>query len=221
MIRFQRTINATAALAAVLVTSPVEAQSAKAVLDHAVSAWANVKSLSGTFEQTLENTLLHTTGVAHGTYSQQRPNKLAVRFTDPGGDAIVSDGKFLWVYLKQSAPDKVIKRPASDRDDVPIDISQFLDNAAARFDITRTGAESVNGRPAQVLSLTPKSGTRAAFTHATVWVDDADGLVRQFEVVENANLTRRIRLQTLNVNPTLGASEFTFTIPKGVKVVTP
>lgn len=210
----------TAALAAVLVAAPLEAQSATAVLNRAVTAWNGVTSMSGTFEQTLTNSLLHTSGIAHGSYSQQRPNKLAVRFAE-AGDVIVSDGKFLWAYLKQSAPDKVIKRPVSDRADIPIDISQFLDAATTRFDIVRTGAENVNGRPAQILGLTPKKGTRTTFTHATVWVDDADGLIRQFELVENENLTRRIQLKTLTVNPTIPSSEFTFVVPKGVKVVTP
>jgi outer membrane lipoprotein carrier protein len=214
-------ISATAALAAVLVGGPLRAQSASAVLDKAVSAWGDVRSLSGTFEQTLQNTLMHTRGVSHGTFAEQRPNKLAVHFTDPAGDAVVSDGKYLWVYLKQAAPDQVIRRPAADRADVPIDVSQFLDAASSRFDIVRSGSENVNGRPAQVLGLTPKQGTRAPFSHATVWVDDADGLVRQFEVVENENVTRRIRLTTMTVNSAIPASEFTFAVPKGVKVVTP
>jgi len=217
----QRSIIVTAAFAAVLVTARAEAQSAGAVLDRATAAWNGVKSLRGTFEQTLQNTLMRTSSVAHGEFSQQRPNKLAIRFTDPAGSAIVADGRFLWVYLKESAADQVLKRPASERNDVPIDVSQFLDAATSRFDIVRTGAESVNGRPAQMLGLTPKKGTRAAFTHATVWVDDSDGLIRQFEVVESTNVTRRVRLTTLVVNPTIPASEFVFTIPKGVKVVTP
>jgi outer membrane lipoprotein-sorting protein len=127
----------------------------------------------------------------------------------------------LWAYLKQMDAKQVIKRPASDRSDVPIDVSQFLDAATSRFDIVQAGAESVNGRPAHMLGLTPKKGTRAAFTHATVWVDDGDGMIRQFEVVESANVTRRIRLTALVVNPTIPASEFVFTVPPGVKVVTP
>ena len=33
--------------------------------------------------------------------------------------------------------------------------------------------------------LMPKAGTNAPFTKATVWVDDDDSLIREFEVVRS------------------------------------
>jgi outer membrane lipoprotein carrier protein len=206
---------------ATTLSGTARAQAASAIVDRAVAAWAKVNSFSGTFEQTLTNSLLRSSSLARGEFRQERPNKLAIRFNEPAGDAIVADGKFLWVYLQQAAPNQVIKRPASDRADVPIDVSRFLDAPATRYDIVAGGAESVGGRPAHVLALTPKSGTTSPFSHATVWVDDADGLIRQFEVAETNGNTRRIRLTTLVVNPTLKASDFVFTMPKGAKVITP
>jgi outer membrane lipoprotein carrier protein len=191
------------------------------VVDKAVGAWANVKSLSGTFEQTLTNPLMRSTTTARGSYREQRPNKLAIRFTEPAGDAIVADGQYLWVYLPQAAPNQVRKLPATDQAEIPIDMSQFLDHATQKFDIVEKGAENVGDRPAHALALTPKASTPAVFARATVWVDDADGLVRQFEVTEHSGLIRRIRLTLLTVNPTLTASDFSFTPPKGVKIITP
>jgi len=185
----------------------------------AVAAWKNVSSLSGTFEQQLTNPLVRSTTTAKGTFAQQRPNKLAVRFTEPPGDAIVADGKSLWVFLQQAAPGQVIKRPITDEMASPIDVGQFLDAPAARFDISARGAELVGDRPAQAVNLTPKKGTDAPFTRATVWIDDADGMVRQFEVTEQSGLVRRIRLTKLVVNPALAPSEFKFTVPRGVRIV--
>lgn len=211
----------TAVSMAMILSGTAHAQAPSAIVDRAVTAWAKVHSLSGTFEQTLTNPLLGSTSLAQGEFRQERPNKLAIRFSTPAGDAIVADGRFLWVYLQQAAPNQVIKRPASDQMDVPIDISQFLDAPAAKYDIVAGGAEGVAGRPAHILSLTPKRSTRAAFGHATVWVDDADGLIRQFEVVETNGNTRRIRLTKLDVNPALKASDFVFTMPKGARVITP
>lgn len=188
-------------------------------VDKAVAAWKNVKSMSGTFEQTLTNTLMRTTTTAKGTYAQQQPNKLSVRFTDPAGDAIVGDGAHLWVYLQQAAPGQVVKTPMSDQMASPIDVGKFLDSPATKYDMVAKGAENVGDRPAQVVNLTPKKGVEAVFTKATVWIDDADGLIRQFEVTESSGLVRRIRLTKLNVNPTIPASEFKFVVPKGVRVV--
>jgi outer membrane lipoprotein carrier protein len=203
--------------AAVVAAAPLHAQN-KAV-DRAVKAWKPVKSISGTFEQTLTNPLMRSTTTAKGTFAQQQPNKLAVRFTEPAGDAIVADGANLWVFLQQAAPGQVIKRPISDEMASPIDIGQFLDAPATRFDIAAKGAEAVGDRPAQAVNLTPKKGVDAPFTRATVWIDDADGMIRQFEVTESSGLVRRIRLTKLNVNPSIAAGEFRFVVPKGVRVV--
>ena len=52
-----------------------------------------------------------------------------------------------------------------------------------------------------------------------MWIDDADAMIRQFEVTEQSGLIRRIRLTKMNVNPELTASDFRFVVPKGVKVI--
>jgi outer membrane lipoprotein carrier protein len=188
-------------------------------VDRATAAWKNVRSVSGTFEQTITNPLVRSTTVARGNFAQQQPNKLSVRFTDPAGDAIVSDGSNLWIFLQQAAPGQVIKRPVSDRMASPIDVGQFLESPASRYDIVARGPDSVSGRGVQAIGLTPKKGVDAPFTKATVWIDDADGLIRQFEVVEQSGIVRRIRLTKLNLNPALAPSEFRFSVPKGVRVV--
>jgi outer membrane lipoprotein carrier protein len=221
MLTIRRFHAAIAAAAIVATASVAAAQPPISTIDRAIAAWSKVHSLSGTFEQTLTNPLVQSISVSHGQFRQQRPNKLSIRFTDPAGDAIVADGKFIWVYLRQSAPNQVIKRGQSEQMDVPLDLSQFLDATTARYDLVSKGEESVNGRPATAVGLTPKTGTGAAFKSATVCVDDADGLIHQFEVTESTGVMRRIRLTTMSVNPTLKSSDFAFVVPKGVKVVTP
>lgn len=204
-------------MALIAVPIPMAAQSA--AVNKAVAAWKNVKTMSGSFEQTLTNTLMRSTTTAKGTFAQQQPNKLSVRFSDPAGDAIVADGSSLWVYLQRATPGQVIKRPMTDQMASPIDVGQFLDSPATKYDIVAKGAENVGDQSTQMVGLTPKKGVDAPFTKATVWIDDADGYIRQFEVTESTGLVRRIRLTKLNVNPTIPASEFLFVVPKGVRVV--
>jgi outer membrane lipoprotein-sorting protein len=188
-------------------------------VDRAVDAWSKVKSLSGSFEQTLQNPLTRRTSTAAGSFKQQRPNKLAIRFTDPAGDAIVADGQFLWVNLQQATPGQVIKRPLTDDMAAPVDLGQFLDAPATKFDIVAGGAETVGGRSTHKFDLTPKRRSTAAFNKATVWIDDADGLIRQFEVSETSGVVRRVRLTKLDVNAAVSASDFKFTVPKGLRVI--
>ena len=198
---------------------PISLQAQNKSVDKAVAAWKNVKSMSGTFEQTLANPLMRSTATAKGTFAQQQPNKISIRFTDPANDAIVADGTNLWVFLQQAAPGQVIKRPISDEMASPIDIGQFLDSPGTKYDIMARGADTLGGRAVQAVNLTPRKGVEAPFTKAIVWIDDADGLIRQFEVTESTGLVRRIRMTKLNLNPTIPASEFRFTVPKGIRVV--
>lgn len=209
-----------ALLAAAVIAAPAGAQSVDATIDRAVAAWAKVKTLRGNFEQTVSNQLTGSTAAARGTFAQQRPNRLSIRFSDPASDAIVSDGKYVWVYLPSSAPGQVIKRAATDRGAVPIDLTgQFLDAPRSKYDISAASNKTVDGHAAHGLLLVAKKGGSSPLTRATVWVDDDDFLIREFESTEATGVTRHVKLTSVEVNGPVDAGAFTFAVPKGVRVV--
>jgi outer membrane lipoprotein carrier protein len=209
-----------AAALAVAVTSTTTAQPAAAVLDRAVRAYENVKTLRATFSQTITNPLLGATVTSKGEVVQRRPSHVSVRFTDPAGDRIVADGKWVWFYLPSSTPGQVIRaRIAPGSQGSPDLTAQFLETPRTRFDVTDLGRDTVNGRPARVLSLVPKTGVDAPFTKAVIWVDSADALIRQFELTEPSEIVRRVTIRTLTLNPTVSASAFRFTPPSGTTVI--
>jgi outer membrane lipoprotein carrier protein len=215
--RLSIALAALAAAAAPLV-APLAAQTDP--IDRAVAAWAKVKTVKGTFEQMVTNSLTGTSATARGEYVQERPNRLAIRFHQPDGGAIVSDGKLLWVYLPNSTPGQVMKRSATDRSAVPIDFTgQFLEAPKSKYDITAIGTKTVDGHTAHGFKVVPKPGTSSPFTTASVWVDDDDSLIREFEGTESSGITRHIHIQSLDLNPPVDRSAFTFTPPSGVKVV--
>lgn len=196
------------------------AQSVDATIDRAVAAWSKVKTVRGKFEQTVTNSLTGNSATSKGEYAQERPNRLAIRFAPPMTDAIVADGNALWVYLSSSAPGQVIKRRATDRSAVPIDLTgQFLDAPKSKYDITAVDTKTIDGHAARGLGLVPKKGVNAPFTKATVWVDDDDSLIREFEVSESSGVTRRVHLTSIEINAPIDRSTFTFTVPQGVKIV--
>lgn len=200
--------------------APLAAQSVDATIDRAVSAWAKVRTVRGTFEQTVTNPLTGSSAAARGEFAQQRPNKLSIRFTKPDSGAIVADGKYLWIYLPSTTPGQVIKRPATDRAAVPIDLTgQFLDAPKATYDITPAASKTVSGHPAHGLQLVAKKGAEAPVVKATVWVDDDDALIREFESTEQSGVTRHVRLTSLDVNAPLTNASFAFAVPKGVRVL--
>ena len=199
--------------------APLAAQTADPI-ERATAAWAKVKTVKGTFEQTVTNSLTGTSATTHGDYMQERPNRLSIRFRQPDAGAIVSDGKTLWVYLPASSPGQVVKRPATDRSAVPIDFTgQFLESPHSKYDIVPLGTRTVEGHAAHGFKLTPKAGTSAGFTVASVWVDDDDSLIREFEETETNGVTRHIRLTSVEPNAAVDRGSFTFTPPSGVKIV--
>jgi outer membrane lipoprotein carrier protein len=207
---------------AILAAAPLAAgaQSVDVTIDRAVAAWAKVTTVRGSFEQTVSNSLTGSSATAHGEYVQERPGRLAIRFTAPDSGAIVSDGKAVWVFLPASAPGQVVKRPATDRSAAPIDLTgQFLDAPRTKYDISAAATRTVAGHLARGLVLVPKKGATAPFSKATVWVDDDDSLIREFEESEPSGVTRHIVITAIQTNVAVDRSAFSFTIPKGVKVV--
>src|SRR5688572_30778555 len=101
-------IRPTVALAAALVVAlpaaaaprgkalaPRRAQDPAATLDRAAKAFKQAKSVRASFEQTLKNPLTGTEATAVGELLLDQPNRLAVTFSRPAGDRIVSDGRWL------------------------------------------------------------------------------------------------------------------------------
>ena len=213
-------IAALFAVPTLIAGTPLRAQSVGATIDRAVAAWAKVKTVRGTFDQTVTNPLTGTSASARGEYAQERPNRLAIHFLPPQADAIVSDGATLWIYLPSSAPGQVIKRRATDGASVPIDLTgQFLDAPRSKYDITAGGTKTVDGHATHALALVPKAGASSPFTKATVWVDDDDSLIREFEETETSGVVRHVHLTTVSPNAAVDRSAFTFAVPAGVKIV--
>ena len=195
------------------------AQRGATALDRAASAWSRVQSARGTFEMTVTNSLLGSSAVSRAEFQQQRPNRVAIHFTDPRGDAIVADGKNIWIYQPSATPGQVLKRSVKEMGLTPVDLSQFLDKPRERFTVTDRAAERIGGRAVAVVVLIPRGGTTAPFSRATVWIDEQDATVRRLELQEGNGVSRRIEIMSLTPNAKVDAKAFSFSVPRGVKVI--
>ena len=201
-----------------LLVATLQSPADKAI-ESAVAAYAGIRTAKATFEQTIMNPLLGSELKSRGEFEQSRPNRFAFRFTDPKGDVIVCDGRYVWAYLPTSTPGRVNRAPCGGDQAGSLDlIGEFFTNPKDRYTIGDGGAATIGDRKTRVVLLTPKS-KEAAFTRAKVWIDPTSGSLVQFEAVEPSGLTRLVRITRFTPNAPVNQSAFTFTVPKGVKVV--
>jgi len=192
------------------------------VIARAVKAWSKVRTLRATFEQTVTNPITGSAMHSRGELQQRKPNRLAITFSDPAGDRIIADGAHVWLFLPSATPGQVIRMTTAQAGASNTDlIGQFLDAPRSRYEITDAGSDSVNGRATRALVLVAKPGQALPFIRAKVWIDAKDSLIRQFESTDRNGVSRRVRLLTLSPNATVDSAAFRFTVPSGVRVVSP
>jgi outer membrane lipoprotein carrier protein len=200
-------------------TTTARRETAAATIDRASRAFKSARTVRATFEQTLNNPTTGTTATSTGELVLAQPNKLSVRFAQPAGDRVVSDGRTLWVYLPSAAPGQVIKVPAGAKGIAGVDlVGELLDNPRARYVASDAGAQTIGGRATRGVLLMPKSETQPV-QRAIVWVDDRDGAVRQLQLTDPNGLVRTLRMTTWRPNAAVPASTFAFQVPAGVRVV--
>jgi outer membrane lipoprotein-sorting protein len=188
-----------------------------AVLQRAATAYANLRALKADFVMQHSNPLLRQQTTSRGTLYQRRPDRIALRFTDPAGDVILSDGQFYWIYYPSVDAQQVIRCPAAGGEQ-GVDLqAQFVGDPVQRFRYTLHGQESVGGRPAHVLTLEPRE--QAEYRTLKVWLDTRDSLARRFEITEHNSTVRRFELSDFAVNASIPDATFRFTPPPNARIV--
>ncbi|HEY4648147.1 MAG TPA: outer membrane lipoprotein carrier protein LolA, partial [Gemmatimonadales bacterium] len=84
------------------------AQDAQAIIGRAARVYRSLASLRADFVQVIDNPMIDS-AESRGTLVQAGPAKLAMRFSDPPGEAIVVDGEHVWVYTPSTVPDQVVR----------------------------------------------------------------------------------------------------------------
>ncbi len=213
-------IKILAASAALAIAPAASAQSPEAIMESAVKAYADLRSVRAEFRQTITNPITGSDLVSRGVLLRKDPSFLSINFTQPSGDRIVSDGQSLWIYLPSSAPGQVIKTAAKANNALAMvdPGGVFLSSPAARYTMSSGGSATIGGRKMNVVGLVPKK-SNGIFTQAKVWVDASTSLIRQFEVVDANGLKRVVTITSIQPNAAVGAADFRFSAPKNVRIL--
>ncbi|HET8835347.1 MAG TPA: outer membrane lipoprotein carrier protein LolA [Gemmatimonadales bacterium] len=206
-----------AALAAA--PSAASAQDAAAIVGRSSRVYRSLSSLSADFVQLIDNPMIDS-ATSKGTLVQAGEDKLAMRFTDPPGEAIVIDGEQVWVYTPSTTPGQVIRMALPSGGPVYgyNILAWLLDRPAERYTATYVRSDRLNGRTVDVVKLDP-AVPDLPFEHAIVWLDKEDGLPRRLEITEHSGATRTLTLSKVRTNRTVPDDTFRFKVPPGVRVV--
>lgn len=212
-------LRSTLALAlAVTAAAPLMAQDPAAIVGRAARTYGALSSLSADFEQRIADSMIGTFD-SRGRLVQAGQNQLAMRFSDPDGDAIIVDGERIWVYTPSTAPGQVIRMPLPSGATYGINVlSWILDRPAERYRMRFLRRDEVGGRAVDVVELVPRSADMP-FSRARVWLDRQDALPRRLEIVERRGATRTITLDNLRTDAAIAPGTFEFSVPAGVRVV--
>src|SRR3954469_7459471 len=195
------------------------AQDAQAIIGRAARVYRSLASLRADFVQVIDNPMIDS-AETKGTLVQAGPVKLAMRFTDPPGEAIVIDGRHVWVYTPSTVPGQVVRLA------VPSGgpaygynlLAWFLDRPAERYKASYLRKERLNDRTTDVIELVP-AVPDLPFEKAVIWLDQESALPRRLEIHEQSGATRTLNLSKLRVNAAVPDRTFTFQLPKGARVV--
>lgn len=195
------------------------AQDANALVGRSSRVYRSLSSLKADFVQVIDNPMIDS-AESRGTLVQAGPDKLAMRFTDPDGEAILIDGRSVWVYTPSTTPGQVIRMSVPSGGPVYGYnlLAWLLDRPAERYTASYLRADVLGGRSMDVVELVP-AVPDLPFTRAVVWLDRADGLPRRLEITEHSGAARTLTLSKVQVNQAVPDRTFQFQVPSGVRVV--
>lgn len=198
---------------------PAAGSEGEQIIQRAERAYEDLRSLEADFVQVVEVTLLSTTQRGHGKIYHRSPDRFLMRFTEPAGDIIVSDGRYATAYYPSTDSLMALRSPLSSSGQ-QVDLQrEFLSDATRRFEVTLDGTETVSGRPTHALTLVPLGSS--PYRRVRVWVDTGDFLVRRFEITEQNESVRTLEFSNLRPNVQLSDDLFRFEPPPGVQIYEP
>ena len=169
--------------------------------------------------QVIDNPMIDS-AESRGKLVQAGSAKLAMRFTDPPGEAIVIDGEHVWVYTPSTVPGQVIRTPVPSGGPVYgyNILAWLLDRPAERYKVKYLRKANAR-RQGHGRRRAGAGGARHA-------VRAGGGLARPggrpappAGDPRASGATRTLTLSKLRVNQPVTDKTFKFEVPAGVRVV--
>jgi len=180
-------------------------------LDRLDNFFEGLGSLRANFEQTVIDASAFLLQESGGVLIMQRPDKFLWDYQRPYQQAIIADGKKIYIYdadLEQVTI-KVMKKSMGD---TPMLLLSSGGALADSFVITETGEDS----GLEWLQLKPRA-QQSNFSMMRLAFDK--NTLRIMELVDSFDQTTRLRFSEVKRNPKIDSALFRFVAPPGVDVI--
>ena len=153
------------------------------------------------------------------------PDKSRFEYIEPAelaGMVMVTNGSTMWRY--DPAKNRVTKMELRETECGPFDMdyTEIIRNLLNETDLSYEGTESINGRSAYVLNITPRDETELVqdITNTRVWVDCENWMLLGMEIHDpDGNLAVKTEYRDITFNTGIPDSEFIFEVPEDAVVV--
>ncbi|MEA1868851.1 MAG: outer membrane lipoprotein-sorting protein [Euryarchaeota archaeon] len=153
------------------------------------------------------------------------PDKSRFEYIEPAelaGTVMVTNGSTMWMY--DPAKNQVTKMELRETECGPFDMNytEIIRNLLNETDLSYGGTESINGRSAYVLNITPRDETELVqdITNTRVWVDCENWMLLGIAMYDpDENLAVKTEYRDITFNTGIPDSEFIFEVPEGAVVV--
>ena len=178
-----------------------------------------VKDFSADFEHVYTGGVLRKQLTERGKLLIKKPGKMRWEYTAPEKKTFVSDSVRLYSYLPSDKQVIVSRVPSGDQAATPSLFLAGQGNLTRDFNATEVAPPRASGSGARSLKLVPKV-PQAEFESLVLTIDGSTLGLRGLESVDAQGGTSSFLFINLKENVGLGDKEFTFSIPRGVDVVT-
>ncbi|MFO0554225.1 MAG: outer membrane lipoprotein carrier protein LolA [Polyangiaceae bacterium] len=208
---------ASAALVASRRARADDAESAATAAARIQAAYDGVSTLRASFTQAYYLKAQDATKHLAGTVALVRPNKLSFRYTEPAGNRVVTSGKKLFAYDKET---QQVFETSVEKSQYPAAFA-FLNGAGnleRDFDLRVLASDATRAAGALVLDCSPKKAS-PAFETMVLYADASTARVSRVLFLDAQANTNRFDLKDVKLDEKIDPKEFDFTPPKGAKVV--
>jgi outer membrane lipoprotein carrier protein len=178
-----------------------------------------VQSLTATFTERKNLSLLAKPVVANGTFLYSKPARIKWEYSEPEPRVfLITEDRFVAYYPAQKRAEEVpLSKLAGRRVFRVFGIGQTAEDLEKFFDITQADPGTESG--CYLLVLTPKRRrVKDRLTRVRFWVDAQTYLPRKLEYLESDGDSTLLTFANLRLNPEIAEARFSVNIPKDVMV---